>query len=70
MVFGIEKSTVYNITCGDIDLSHITVVNNGGSSYSVYSYDEEIDVFNYRGDKPFDAIHEYLEAYAVNNGYA
>jgi hypothetical protein len=70
MVFGIEKCTTYKVTCGDIDLTHITFENNGGSSYSVYSYDEEIDVFNYNGDKPFDAIHDYLETYAKENGYA
>jgi hypothetical protein len=70
MIFGIEKCTTYKVTCGDVDLTHITVENNGGSMYSVYSNGEEIDVFNYRGDKPFDAIHDYLETYAKENGYA
>lgn len=70
MVFGIEKHIVYKVTCGDIDLSHITVENYSGGTYLVYSYDEEIDVFIYNGDKPFDAIHDYLTAYAVENGYA
>ena len=70
MVLGIEKFTTYKVTCGDVDLTHITVENNGGSMYSVYSNGEEIDVFTYNGDKPFDAIHDYLETYAINNGYA
>jgi hypothetical protein len=70
MNLGIEKSTIYRVTCGDVDLTHMTVENNGGSMYSVYSNGKEIDVFNYRGDKPFDAIHDYLERYAVENGYA
>ena len=70
MNLGIEKSTIYRVTCGDVDLTHMTVENNGGSMYSVYSNGKEIDVFNYRGDKPFDAIHDYLERYTVENGYA
>jgi hypothetical protein len=28
-----------------------------------------MDVFTYKGDKPFDAIHDYLEKYAIENGY-
>jgi hypothetical protein len=70
MMFGIEKCTTYKVTCGDVDLTHITVENNGGPMYSVYSNGEEIDVFNYRGDKPFDAIHDYLERYAIDNNFA
>ncbi len=69
-MFGIEKVTTYQVTCGDIDLTHLLFENTGGSMYAVYSNGEEIDVFNYRGDKPFDAIHDYLERYAVENGYA
>lgn len=70
MTFGIEKVTKYEVACGDVDLTHLSFENTGGSMYAVYSNGEEIDVFNYRGDKPFDAIHEYLERYAVENGYA
>ena len=69
MVFGIEKHNVYTVTCGDIDLCHIVIENHGGSLYTVYSYGEEIDVFDYKGDKPFDAIHDYLTTYANENGY-
>jgi len=70
MMFGIEKVTKYEVTCGDIDLTHLSFENTGGGMYAVYSNGDEIDVFTYNGDKPFDAIHDYLEAYAVNNGYA
>jgi hypothetical protein len=70
MVFGIEKHNTYTVTCGDIDLRHIVIENHGGSLYTVYSYGEEIDVFDYKGDKPFDAINDYLETYAKENGYA
>lgn len=69
MVFGIEKHLIYKVTCGDIDLSHITVENYDSDTYIVYSHGEEMDVFTYKGDKPFDAIHDYLEKYAVENGY-
>jgi hypothetical protein len=69
MVFGIEKHNTYTVTCGDIDLSHIVIENHGGSMYIVYSYGEEIDVFDYKGDKPFDAIHDYLTTYAKEYGY-
>lgn len=64
MVFGIEKCTTYKVTCGDIDLTHITFENYGGELYTVYNNGEEFDVFNYSGDKPFDAIHDYLIKYA------
>jgi hypothetical protein len=70
MTFGIEKCTTYKVTCGDVDFTDITFENHGGSLYTVYSYGEEIDVFDYKGDKPFDAMHDYLEKYAVENGYA
>ena len=69
MTFGIEKHETYKVTCGDIDLSHITVENYSGDTYIVYSHGEEMDVFTYKGDKPFDAIHDYLEKYAIENGY-
>jgi hypothetical protein len=69
MVFGIEKHTTYTVTCGNIDLSHITVENYNSDTYIVYSHGEEMDVFTYKGDKPFDAIHDYLEKYAIENGY-
>jgi hypothetical protein len=70
MKFEIAKHNVYTVTCGDINLSHIVIENHGGSMYAVYSYGEEIDIFDYRGDKPLDAIHDYLETYAKENGYA
>jgi len=70
MMFGIEKVTTYQVTCGDVDLTHLSFEHNGGSAYSVYSEGVEIDVFNYRGDKPFDAIHDYLERYAIDNNFA
>lgn len=70
MVFGIEKVTTYKVTCGDIDLTHLSFENNDSEMYSVYSNGVEIDVFNYRGNKPFDAIHDYLERYAVDNNFA
>jgi len=69
MTFGIEKHSTYTVTCGDVDLSHISVENYGGGTYLVYSYDEEIDAFTYSGDKPFDAINDYLSKYAIENGY-
>jgi hypothetical protein len=28
-----------------------------------------MDAFTYKGDKPFDAIHDYLTTYAIENGY-
>jgi hypothetical protein len=70
MVFGIEKHNTYTVTSGDINLRHIVIENHGGSQYTVYSYGDEIDVFNYSGDKPFEAINEYLTTYAIENGYA
>ena len=70
MVFGIEKVTTYKVTCGDIDFTDITFENHGGSLYTVYSRGEEFDAFDYKGDKPFDAMHDYLETYAKENGYA
>lgn len=69
MNFGIEKSTVYTVTCGDVDLTHLTIENKGGSLYNVYSNGREIDCFDYRGNKPFDAIHNYLNDYAISNNY-
>ena len=69
MTFGIEKHSTYTVTCGDVDLSHITVENYGGGTYLVYSYGDEIDAFTYSGDKPFDAINDYLNTYAIENGY-
>jgi hypothetical protein len=69
MVFGIEKHFIYKVTCSDIDLSHITVENHGSDTYIVYSHGEEMDAFTYKGDKPFDAIHDYLTTYAIENGY-
>ena len=70
MTFGIEKCTTYKVMCGDIDFIDITFENHGGSLYTVYSRGEEFDAFDYRGDKPFDAIHDYLTTYAKENGYA
>jgi len=70
MVFGIEKCTTYKVTSGDVNFTDITFENHGGSQYTVYSHGEEFDVFNYSGDKPFEAINEYLTRYAVENGYA
>lgn len=70
MTFGIEKVTKYEVACGDVDLTHLSFENVGGSMYVVYSNGKEIDVFTYNGDKPFDAIHNYLETYAKENGYA
>lgn len=70
MVFGIEKVTKYEVACGDVDLTHLSFENTGGDMYAVYSNGEEIDVFTYSGDKPFDAINDYLETYAKENGYA
>ena len=70
MTFGIEKCTTYKVTCGDVNFTDITFENHGGSQYTVYSRGEEFDVFNYSGDKPFDAINEYLNTYAKENGYA
>ena len=70
MTFGIEKCTTYKVMCGDIDFTDITFENHGGSLYTVYSRGEEFDAFDYRGDKPFDAIHNYLTTYAKENGYA
>ena len=68
LVFGIEKVTKYEVTCGDVDLTHLTFENTGGSMYAVYSNGKEIDVFTYSGDKPFDAINDYLNTYAAQNG--
>ena len=70
MTFGIEKHSTYTVTCGDVDFTDITFENHGGSLYTVYSRGEEFDAFDYRGDKPFDAIHDYLTTYAKENGYA
>jgi hypothetical protein len=70
MVFGIEKCTTYKVTSGDVNFTDITFENYGGNEYTVYSHGEEFDVFNYKGDKPFDAINEYLTRYAIENGYA
>jgi hypothetical protein len=67
--FGIYKQTVYIVEFGDVDLSHIKIENNGSDDYVVFSYGEEIDVFNYSGDDPFDAINKYLSTYANENGY-
>jgi hypothetical protein len=67
--FGIEKCTTYKVVCGDVDFTDITVENHGGSQYTVYRRGEEFDVFNYSGDKPFEAINEYLKWYAKENGY-
>jgi hypothetical protein len=69
MNFGIEKNTVYKVTCGDVDLTHITVEDYGSGQYIVYSNGEEIDVFTYNGNKVFDAIVDYLSNYAINNGF-
>lgn len=69
LVFGIEKHIVYKVACGDVDLSHITIESYGSGTYLVYSYGEEIDAFDYKGDKPFDAINDYLSTYAIENGY-
>ena len=68
--FGIYKQTVYIVEFGDVDLSHIKIENNGSDEYIVFSYGEEIDVFNYSGNNPFDAINNYLSTYAKENGYA
>ena len=69
MTFGIEKCTTYKVMCGDIDLRHIVIENHFSDTYLVYSYGEEIDAFTYSGDKPFDAINDYLNTYAIENGY-
>jgi hypothetical protein len=69
LAFGIEKHFTYTVTCGDVDLSHIVIENHFSDTYLVYSYGEEIDAFTYSGDKPFDAINDYLNTYAIENGY-
>jgi hypothetical protein len=68
--FGIYKQTVYIVEFGDVDLRHIKIENNDDDQYYVFSYGEEIDVFNYSGNDPFDAINKYLNTYAIENGYA
>ena len=67
--FGIYKQNVYIVEFGDVDLSHIKIENNDGDDYYVFSYGEEIDMFTYSGDDPFDAINDYLSKYAKENGY-